>query len=119
MGHERAHAEFVGQGQGLLVVGFGLRDIGGDGVGLDGAKLVQRKRLGPACLLLPGQVERLAGVLPSLLTATRQMTAPAEWSPRFAVTPSPCLCVQYLVLMALSRFYTVQSQPALLLCRLA
>ena len=29
MGLERAHTEFLGQGQGLLVVGFGLRDIGG------------------------------------------------------------------------------------------
>ena len=48
VGHERAHAEFLGQGQGLLVVGFGLRDIGGIGVGMDGAKLVQRERLVPA-----------------------------------------------------------------------
>jgi len=29
VGHERAHAEFLGQGQSLLVVGFGLCDIGG------------------------------------------------------------------------------------------
>ena len=29
VGHERAHAEFLGQGEGLLVVGFGLRGIGG------------------------------------------------------------------------------------------
>jgi len=28
MGHERAHAEFLGQGQCLLVVGFGLRGVG-------------------------------------------------------------------------------------------
>ena len=39
---EWAHTEFVGQGQGLLVVGFGLRDIGRVGVGMDGAELVQR-----------------------------------------------------------------------------
>src|SRR5262245_8642624 len=44
------------------------------------------------------------------------MAAP---EPRFAVTASLCLCVQYLVLMALSRLYTVQSQPELLLFRLA
>jgi hypothetical protein len=100
-------------------VGFGLCGIRGIGVGMDNAKLVQRPRLVPACLLLPGQIERLARVLPSLLAATRQMTDPAERSPRFAVTPSPCLYVQYLVLMALSRLYTVQSQPELLLCRLA
>ena len=78
MGHERAHAQFLGQGQGLLVVGFGLRDIGGVGVGLDDAKLVQRERLVPAFLVLPGQVERLAGVLPGLLAASRQTTDLAE-----------------------------------------
>ena len=40
VGLERAHAEFLGQGQGLLVVGFGLCGIGRIGVGLDNAKLV-------------------------------------------------------------------------------
>src|SRR5215471_18183625 len=39
---------------------------------MDNAKLVQHERLVPACLLLPGQVERLAGVLPGLLTVSRQ-----------------------------------------------
>jgi hypothetical protein len=78
VGHERAHAEFFGQGQGLLVVGFGLRDIGRVGVGMDDAKLVQRERLVPAFLLLPGQVERLARVLPGLLAASRQTTDLAE-----------------------------------------
>jgi len=39
---------------------------------MDDAKLVQRERLVPACLLLPGQVERLARVLPGLRTASRQ-----------------------------------------------
>jgi hypothetical protein len=38
VGLERAHAQFFGQG--LLVVGFGLCDIRGSGVGLDGAKLM-------------------------------------------------------------------------------
>ena len=54
VGLERAHAECFGQGQGLLVVGFGVRDIGGIGVGMDDAKLVQRERLAPAFLALPG-----------------------------------------------------------------
>ena len=27
MGQERAHAEFIGQGESLLIVGLGLRDI--------------------------------------------------------------------------------------------
>ena len=47
-------------------------------MGLDDAKLVQRERLVPACLLLPGQVERLAGVLPGLLAVSRQTTDLAE-----------------------------------------
>ena len=78
VGRERAHAQLLGQGEGLLVVGFGLRDIGGIGVGLDNAKLVQCERLVPACLLLPGQVERLARVLPGLLAVSRQTTDLAE-----------------------------------------
>jgi hypothetical protein len=45
---------------------------------MDDAKLVQRERLVPAFLLLPGQVERLARVLPGLLAASRQTTDLAE-----------------------------------------
>ena len=78
MGHDRAHAEFLSQGEGLLVVCFGLRNIGGIGVGLDNAKLVQRQRLVGALFVLPGQVERLAGVLPGLLAASRQTPDLAE-----------------------------------------
>ena len=78
VGLQRAHAEFVGQGQGLLVVGFGLCNVGGVGVGLDNAKLVQRERLVGTLLLLPGQVERLAGVLLGLLAASRQTADLAE-----------------------------------------
>ena len=74
MGHERAHAEFFGQSQGLLVVGFGLCGIGGIGVGMDDAKLVQGTRLVAAFLELPGQVERLARVLPGLIVASRKTT---------------------------------------------
>src|SRR5262245_20695447 len=78
MGLEWAHAEFVGQGEGLAIIGFGLRSIGGIGVGMDGAKLVQRQRLVPAFLLLPGQVKRLARMLPDLLAVSRQTTDLAE-----------------------------------------
>jgi hypothetical protein len=74
VGLERAHAEFVGQGEGLEVVGLGLLSIGGISVGIDNAKLVQRVRLVSACLLLPSQVKRLAGVPPGLLAASRQPT---------------------------------------------
>jgi hypothetical protein len=35
-------------------------------------------RLVPACFLLPGQVERLAGVLPGLIAVSRQTTDLAE-----------------------------------------
>jgi hypothetical protein len=38
-----AHAQFLDQGESLLVVDFSLRDIGGGGVGMDGTKLVQRE----------------------------------------------------------------------------
>ena len=39
---------------------------------MEDAKLVQRERLVPAFLVLPGQVERLVRVLPGLLAASRQ-----------------------------------------------
>ena len=78
VGLEGAHTEFLGQGEGLLVVGFGLRVIRGICVGVDNAKLVQRERLVSALFVLPGQVERLAGVLPGLLAASRQTTYLAE-----------------------------------------
>jgi hypothetical protein len=78
VGLERVHAECLGQGLALLVVGFSLCGIGGIGVGMDNAKLVQRERLVPTCLLLPGQVERLVRVLPGFLAASRPTTDLAE-----------------------------------------
>ena len=45
---------------------------------MDDAKLVQRERLVPAFLLLPGQVERLRARLPGLLAVSRQTTDLAE-----------------------------------------
>jgi len=70
VGLERVHAKLLGPGQ--LVVRFGLLGIRGISVGIDDAKLVQCEHLVPACFLLPGQVERLAGMLPGLLAASRQ-----------------------------------------------
>ena len=90
VGLERAHTEFFSQGQGLLVVGFGLRGIGGIGVGLDNAKLVQRKRLVPTFLVLPGQVKRLACVLPGLLAVSRQTTDLAEPCKPAGAFARPC-----------------------------
>ena len=53
MGLERAQAQGFGQGQGLLVVGGGWRDLGGIGLGLDSTNLVQRMCLISALLILP------------------------------------------------------------------
>src|SRR5262245_41011820 len=76
--HKRAHAECLGQGEGLLEVGFSLLGSGRVGVGLDDAKLVQRARLVPACLEMPGQVEGLVRMLPGLITVSRETTDFAE-----------------------------------------
>jgi len=67
VGPERAHAQFLSQGQGLLIVGFGLRDIGGAAWAWTTPAGAARA-LVPTCFLLPGQVERLACVLPGLLS---------------------------------------------------
>jgi hypothetical protein len=40
--HKRAHTKLLCQGQGLLVMGFGLHSVRETGVGIDNAKLVQR-----------------------------------------------------------------------------
>src|SRR2546428_13345013 len=45
---------------------------------MDDAKLVQRVRLVAAFLVVPGQVERLARVLPGLLAVSRQTADLAE-----------------------------------------
>src|SRR5262249_57776860 len=47
-------------------------------MGMDNTKVMQRKRLVPAFLELPGQVERLAGVLPGLIAVFCQTTDLAE-----------------------------------------
>jgi len=41
VGHAWAHAECLGQGASLRVMGFGLRGIGGVGVGLDNTQLAR------------------------------------------------------------------------------
>ena len=74
VGLERTHAELLGQGQGLLVVGFSLRDIGGIGVSIDDGKLVQCVGFVPTCLELSGQVECPECMLPGLLAVSRQTT---------------------------------------------
>jgi hypothetical protein len=86
---EWAHTELFGHGQGLLIGGFGLCDVGGVRIGMDDAKLVQRTRLVPACLLLLGQVECLAGMLPGLLIASCQPTGLAEPGDPVGLTCQP------------------------------
>src|SRR5262249_33906910 len=78
IGLERAHAEFLSQGESLLVIGFSLLSIRGVGVGLNDAKLAERERLEPALAVPLGQVERLACVLPSLLIVPLEETDRAE-----------------------------------------
>ena len=56
---------------------------------MDGAKLVQRARLVPAFLLLPGQVEILARMLPRLIAASRKATDLTERQ-ELVVTIVPC-----------------------------
>ena len=97
VGLEWAHAQLLGQGQGLLVVGFGLLGIGGIGVGMNSAKLVQGERLVPTRLLLPSQGERLARVLPGLLAASRQtpdLAEPGDRRVTNACTSSPSACLK-------------------------
>jgi len=62
----------------LLVVAFGLRDLGECGVGIDNAKLVQRARLVGTLFVLSGQDERLACVLQGLIAVSRKPTDLAE-----------------------------------------
>ena len=38
VGLEGTHAQLLGHGEGLVIVGFGLCDIGGGGVGMDGIR---------------------------------------------------------------------------------
>ena len=58
--------QLLSKGQGLLLVmGFGLLGIGGVGVGMDNAKLMQRERFVGTLFVLPGQVECLVRVLPT------------------------------------------------------
>ena len=54
VGLERAHAEFLGQGQGVLVVGFGLGNIRGVALCGDLAEEPQRIGLVSAFLLRTG-----------------------------------------------------------------
>ena len=78
VGLEGAQAQFFGQGQGLLVVDGGWRQLGGIGGGLDSTNLVQRLRLIAPLLILPRQDQGLAGLLPGFVVASSEQTGRAE-----------------------------------------
>ena len=61
VGLERAHAEFVGQGQGLAVVGFGQLVLRGLTSRRDVAEEAQGIRLGTPCLVCTGMRQRTLG----------------------------------------------------------
>ena len=61
VGLKRAHAECVGQGEGLLVGGFGLFDLQSVAPRRDVAEEAQRIRLMAPFLVLTGMHERLLG----------------------------------------------------------
>jgi hypothetical protein len=57
VGHERAHAEFVGQGEGLSVVVFGRLDLRGGLMGRDLPEESQCPRLVSQLFMGPSKVE--------------------------------------------------------------
>ena len=67
VGLERAHAEFLGQGEGLLVMGFGLLDLRRVTRAPQSRQEAQGIRLVARVPCAAGQVERLARRVPGLL----------------------------------------------------
>ena len=69
---ERAHAEFLGQGEGLAVVGFGLRALWGLAPRRNVAEEAQGIRLVAPFLVLTGKRQRPLGKGVRLLQAASQ-----------------------------------------------
>ena len=77
VGLERAHAQLLGQGEGLAVVGGGFVDVRGSAMRGDLAEEAQGIRLVAALLVLAGEIDRLRGELARLLqAASQQMRLP-------------------------------------------
>src|SRR5215831_16743947 len=72
VGHERAHAEFLGQGEGLPVVMFGWLDLRGGLMGGDLPEEPQGPCLVSALLMVTGEVEGPPNALGRLLYAAGQ-----------------------------------------------
>src|SRR5262245_27243929 len=85
---EWAHAQLLGQSQGLVVGGFSRLDLRGVGVSMNSAKLAERQRLVSTLSILPSQVKRTVCMLPGLVVASCQKTDLAE--PRHMIR----MCVQ-------------------------
>ena len=69
VGLEWAHAEFVGQGEGLAVMGGGLADVRGRAMRGDLAEEAQGLRLVPAPGVGVGEVEEASGKRARLVDA--------------------------------------------------
>ena len=67
--HERAHAELVGQRQGLAVGGFALFDLRGITMGGNVTEEAQAIRLMASCLVGTGMLESTGGKRARLLQA--------------------------------------------------
>ena len=85
---ERAHAEFFGQGEGLLVVGLGRLDLWGIAVRGDLAEEPQGLGLVSPFFVLAGELEGTLGKLACVLHAAGQQiglahagTGRADWKP--------------------------------------
>ena len=82
MGLERAHAQFLGQGEGLAVVGFGLLDLWGLAMRGNLAEEAQGIRLVALFLVLTGERQRPLGEGMRLLQAAGQQMRLAQGGDR-------------------------------------
>ena len=96
VGHERAHAQLLGQGQGLLVVGFGRRDIGRDRRGPGRRQAgAARSASFPRSLCCRARSSAWRGVLPaSSPCPARRQTSLSQASWRDCPSGGPCGAVR-------------------------
>ena len=88
---QRAHAEFLGQGEGVLIVGFGLHGIRRLAPCCDVAEEAQGIRLVAAFLVFTGERQRSLGEGVRLLQAASQQMrlAQGETTERLTAYQSP------------------------------
>ena len=90
VGLERAHAQLLGQGEGLAVVGFGLRRLRRIAPRGDRAEEAQRIRLVATFLVRTGECERLLGEGVRLLQTAGQQLRLAEGETTERLRRQPC-----------------------------